>query len=383
MRLVLIACAILLLKIGSCSDTETQAEPPPRLVRAIVVTPDALSAANDTVGDIEPRHTGNLGFQVGGRLVERLVDTGATVHKGQVLARVDSADQKNKLLSAEAQVRAAQAAVEQAVPLEARYRQLLSGGYTTPQRYEETKKRLQQSNDELADAQAQLAFARDQLGYTELIAPGDGVVLSTGADPGQVVSAGQMVVQVADPKEREGAFSVSDTVIGLAYVGMKIKVTLKGDPSVTTVGTIREIAPNADPVTRTYPVKVSLPDAPEAMRLGAIVLARPVIDAQTAIRIPSGALLQTGQAPAVWVIEGADHQVRRRTVKVLRFDTDAVLISEGLKNGDVVVTAGINSLAENEKVRLPPDLAKADSGKADPGKADPGKAEPGKAAGGK
>jgi RND family efflux transporter MFP subunit len=367
-RLIFVACAILLLKIGSCSESEIKSEPPPRLVRAIMVTPDALSAANDTVGDIEPRKTGNLGFQVGGRLVDRLVDTGATVRKGQVLAHVDSADQKNKLLSAEAQVRAAQAAVDQAVPLEARYRQLLSTGYTTPQRYEETKKRLQQSNDELADAQAQLAFARDQLSYTELVAPTDGVVLSTGADPGQVVSAGQMVVQVADPREREGAFAVSDTVIGLAYVGMKIKVTLKDNPSISTMGAIREIAPNADPVTRTYAVKVALPEAPEAMRLGAIVLGRPVVDSQTAIRIPAGALLQTGQAPAVWVVEGADHQVHKRAVKVLRFDTDAVLISEGLKNGDVVVTAGINSLADNEKVRLPADVAKADPGKAAGGK---------------
>jgi RND family efflux transporter MFP subunit len=341
----------------ACKQEAAKAPPAPRLVRAIVVSPNSLSAANDTVGDVEPRRTGNLGFQVGGRLVDRLVDTGATVQKGQLLAHLDSADQKNRVLSAEAQVRAAQATLDQAVPLEARYRQLLSSGVTTPQRYEEAKKQMQTAKDELDGAKAQLAFAQDQLRYTQLVAPNDGVVLSTGADPGQVVTAGQMVVQVADPNEREGVFAVADTAIGLAYVGLPIRVRLKSDPSISTVGPIREIAPNADPVTRTYAVRVTLPNPPEAMRLGAIVIGRPEVASQEVIRIPSGALLQT-DTPSVWVIEGADHEVHKRAVKVARFDADSVLVDEGLKKGDIVVSAGINSLAEGQKVRLPEELAK-------------------------
>ena len=356
MRLALLAALASVLAMDGCTKSSTKPTPAPRLVRAVVVMPNELFAANDTVGDIEPRRTANLGFQVGGRLVERLVDTGATVRKGEVLARVDPADQKNKVLSAEAQVRAAQASVDQAVPLEARYRQLMSSGYATPQRYEEAKKRLQQANDEVADAQAQLAFARDQLKYTQLVAPGDGVVLSTLADPGQVVSAGQAVIQVADPSQREAVFAVADTSIGLAYVGLKVKVTMKGDSSISATGAIREIAPSADPVTRTYAVRVSLPDAPEQMRLGAIVLGRPVVTSQEVIRLPAGALLQTGSTPSVWVVQGSEHAVVKRAVKVLRFDTDSVLIAEGLKKGDIAVTAGVNSLAEGQKVRLPADL---------------------------
>ncbi len=353
--LLLIALASVL-ATGACTKSPSKPPAQARQVRAVVVSPNELSAANDTVGDIEPRRTANLGFQVGGRLVERLVDTGATVRKGEVLARVDPADQKNKVLSAEAQVRAAQAGVEQAVPLEARYRQLLASGYATPQRYEETKKRLQQAHDELADAEAQLAFARDQLNYTQLVAGGDGVVLATMADPGQVVAAGQPVIQVADPSQREAVFAVADASIGLAYVGLKVKVTMKGDPSVSTTGAIREIAPSADPVTRTYAVRVALPDAPEQMRLGAIVLGRPEVSSEEVIRLPAGAVLQTGNAPAVWVVQGSEPTVAKRPVKVLRFDTDSVLIAEGLKHGDVVVTAGVNSLAEGQKVRLPADL---------------------------
>jgi RND family efflux transporter MFP subunit len=358
MRLALLTCVAIALLVSGCLKNAAKPSPEPRMVRAIIVTPDTLQIANDTVGDIEPRRTANLGFQVGGRLIERLVDTGATVLKGQVLARLDSADQKNRVLSAEAQVRAAQASVDQAIPLEARYRQLLTSGHTTPQRYEETKRRLQHAHDELADAQAQLAYARDQLKYTELVATADGVVLSAGADPGQVVNAGQMVIQVADPNEREAVFAVADTVIGYANVGMKVKVSLKGDPTVSTLGAIREVAPSADPVTRTYAVRVTLPNVPDAMRLGVIVLGRPDVEAGEVIRIPSGALLQTADAPAVWVVEGPDFQVHRRTVKVLRYDTDAVLVDEGLRKGDILVTAGINSLADGQKVRLPPDLVK-------------------------
>jgi len=346
------------LLVGACKQEASKPPLEPRLVRAIVVTPNALSAANDTVGDIEPRRTGNLGFQVGGRLIERQVDTGATIHKGEVLARLDSADQKNRILSAEAQVRAAQASVDQAVPLEARYRELLTGGVTTPQRYEEAKKQLQRSTGELADAKAQLAFAQDQLAYTQLVAASDGIVLSTGADPGQVVSAGQMVLQVADPSEREGVFAVSDAVIGLVSVGLPIRVRLKSDPSIFTIGPVREVAPNADPVTRTYAVRVTLPAPPDAMRLGAIVVGRPEVETQQVIRIPSGALLQTGATPAVWVVEGTGHEVRKRPVKVLRFDTDTVLIAEGLGKGDIVVTAGVNSLADGQKVHLAAELGK-------------------------
>jgi RND family efflux transporter MFP subunit len=358
MRLAGLTALIALLSLAGCFKDEKKAPPEPRLVRAMQVSHDALQMANDTVGDIEPRRTANLGFQVGGRLVERLVDTGATVRAGQLLARLDPADQRNRVLSAEAQVRAAQASVDQAVPLEARYRQLAATGYATQQRFEEAKKQLQKSKDELADAQAQLAFAQDQLKYTELVAASDGVVLSTGADPGQVVAAGQMVVQVADPSQREAVFAVADTSIGNAYVGLKVKVTMKTDPSVSTTGAVREIAPSADPVTRTYAVKVALPDPPEKMRLGSIVLGRPEAEGGTVMRIPAGALLQTGDNPAVWVVEGQNHEVRKRTVKVLRFDTKDVLIAEGLKPGDVVVTAGINTLADGQKVRLPEGLGK-------------------------
>src|SRR5262249_41690673 len=157
--------------------------------------------------------------------------------------------------------------------------------------------------------------------------------------------------------QREGVFAVADTSIGLAYLGLKVKVTLKSDPNVSTIGSIREMAPNADPVTRTYAVRVALPQVPDAIRLGGIVPGRPLVEARPALRIPTGALLQSDK-PAVWVVEGADRQVQKRPVKVMRFDTDSVLIAEGLKKGDIVVTAGVNSLAEGQKVRLPADLGK-------------------------
>jgi pyruvate/2-oxoglutarate dehydrogenase complex dihydrolipoamide acyltransferase (E2) component len=250
-----------LLLVGACKQEASKPPQEPRLVRAIVVTPNALSAANDTVGDIEPRRTGNLGFQVGGRLIERLVDTGSTVHKGEVLARLDSADQKNRILSAEAQVRAAQASVDQAVPLEARYRELLTGGVTTPQRYEEAKKQLQRSTGELADAKAQLASRPGPTGHTPSWWPPATASCVDGRRPRGRSSAGAMVLQVADPSEREGVFAVSDAVIGLVSVGLPIRVRLKSDPSIFTIGPCARSPPNADPVTRTYAVRHPAPPA--------------------------------------------------------------------------------------------------------------------------
>jgi multidrug efflux pump subunit AcrA (membrane-fusion protein) len=344
------------LLVGACKQEASKPPQEPRLVRAIVVTPNALSAANDTVGDIEPRRTGNLGFQVGGRLIERLVDTGATVHKGEVLARLDSADQKNRILSADAQVRAAQASVDQAVPLEARYREMLTGGVTTPQRYEEAKKQLQRSTGELADAKAQLAFAQDQLAYTQLTAANDGIVLSTGADLGQVVSAGQMVVQVADRRAREAVrrFRRGDRLCVCRHAdqGAAEERPVDLHPWAGARG-----RPQRRPGDGSTPFE-SLPTPPDAMRLGAIVVGRPEVESQQVIRIPSGALLQTGATPAVWVVEGTGHEVRKRPVKVLRFDTDTVLIAEGLGKGDIVITAGVNSLADGQKVHLAAELGK-------------------------
>jgi RND family efflux transporter MFP subunit len=166
-----------------------------------------------------------------------------------------------------------------------------------------------------------------------------------------------MIVQISQLDAREGVFSVSERAVALAKPGMQVHVALQSDPNIGTDGTIREISPTADPVTATYTVKVALPDAPDAMRLGAAVTGSVSFKGNTVAVIPTSALLQTADQPAVWVVAPDEKVVHRRPVKVDRFDTETVTISDGLKDGDIVVTAGVNWLAEGQKVSLPAENA--------------------------
>jgi RND family efflux transporter MFP subunit len=195
-------------------------------------------------------------------------------------------------------------------------------------------------------------FANDQVGFTELKADAPGVVTAVGAEPGEVVSAGRMVVQLARQGGRDAVFDVPGQVIRSAPKDPQVTVTLKDDPNVMAVGRVREVAPQADPVTRTFEVKVGLTDPPAAMRLGATVTGRMEVDPNAVIDIPSSALTTSNQLPAVWVVDPATSTVSLRPIDVLRFDPDAVVVSKGLAPGDVVVTAGVQALYPGQKVRL-------------------------------
>jgi RND family efflux transporter MFP subunit len=257
---------------------------------------------------------------------------------------------QNMVTAAEADLAAANAAVAQAAPQEWRYRTLLKQGWTTRALYENALKALQSAQDQVQSAEANLRIAQNQLGYTELLAPDDGIVTAAKADPGQVVDAGQAIVQIARNAEREAVFAVASEHIAHAKVGMPIKVWLQGRPDVAVNGSIREISPEADSTTGTYQVKVTLPSPPPEMRLGAVVVGHAEIQGQEVASLPPTALLQSGDAPQVWVV-GDDGKVHRRAVQLLRFDANSIVISRGLSAGEKVVTAGINSLAEGESVK--------------------------------
>jgi RND family efflux transporter MFP subunit len=303
-------------------------------------------------GLVQSRYLSPVGFEVGGRLVARYVDVGAVVTKGQKLAKLSDVDYQNRLTSAEADLAAAKAAVAQAAPQEWRYRTLLKQGWTTRALYENSLKTLQSAEAQVQSAEANLRIQQNQLGYTELLAPDDGIVTATKADPGQVVDAGQAVVEIARNNEREAVFAVASEHIAYAKLGMPVKVWLQGRPKIAVTGSIREISPEADSTTGTYRVKVTLPSPPPPeMRLGAVVVGHAEIEGREVASLPPTALLQSGNAPQVWVV-GGDGRVHRRGVQLLKFDADSVVISGGLSAGEKVVTAGINSLAEGEAVKL-------------------------------
>jgi RND family efflux transporter MFP subunit len=349
--------AALLVSLTSCSKEESPPPPPPRTVRVVQIHLERAGLGGSASGVIESRYNAQVGFLVGGRLIERRADVGMTVSKGDILAQLDPTDYKNKLTAAQSQVTGAQSEVAQAAPQEGRLKTLLKQGYTTQLEYDKALRSLNTAKAHLQEAQANLRLAQDQVGYTTLKADTSGAVTATGADPGQVINAGQMIVQISQLDAREAVFSVSEQAVAIAEPGLIVRVALQSDPSIAVDGGVREISPTADPVTGTYKVKVALTDAPEAMRLGAVVIGSVEMKGELVAVIPTGALLQTGGEPTVWVVSPGERLVHRRTVKVLRFDADSVTISEGLKEGDLVVTAGVNWLAEGQKVSLPPGTA--------------------------
>ena len=341
-----VACVYL----AGCSEEKAAAPAAARPARVIAVTPHKHAFVAQGAGRIQSRYVSQVGFEVGGRLTSREVDVGAVVKKGQKLAQLSAVDYQNKVTAAEADLTAAKAAVAQAAPQEERYRILIANGHTTRPVYENALKALQSAEAQVQSAEANLRIAKNQLSYTELLAPDDGVVTATPADPGQVVSAGQKVVEISRSSEREAVFAVASEHIVHAKLGMPVKVWLQSRPGIAVMGSIRQISPEADSTTGTYEVKVALASPPPEMRLGAVVVGRAETEGPEVISVPSNALLQSGDGPQVWVV-AEDGTVHRRAVELLEFSADSIVISRGLSAGEKVVTAGVNSLAEGQPVK--------------------------------
>ena len=231
---------------------------------------------------------------------------------------------------------------------------MLAKGFTTRANHDATLKNLRSAEAKLKSATIAFAMAKDQLGYTELHAEFDGIVTATGAEAGQSVNVGQMVVRVADPQSRDAVFSIAEAAFANAPGGKRppqVTVSLLSNPAITAIGTIREIAPMADAATRTFQVKVSLENAPDEMRFGASVAGRAEMGGTPVVVLPGDALFDKDGKPAVWVVT-ASSAVELKPVTVARYETDRVVVSEGLAKGDRVVTAGVNRLREHEKVRI-------------------------------
>ena len=338
------------LVLAGCSE-EKPAPPPPRLVRTIVVEEKPLVLSAEGAGTIQARYVNNIGFLVSGRVLTRNVDVGASVKQGDLLASLDPVDYNSRLTAAQSQVTSAQAALDQAAGEESRFKQLLANGFTPQARYDQALKDLQTAQAGVVGAKANLKLAQDQLGYTQLHAPTEGVVTQTGANVGQVVQAGEMVVQLSSFNDRDGVFSISVIYIAAAKVGMPVKVWMQAKPNVTVQGVVREISPNADPVTGTYTVKVTLTDPPADMFIGAVVVGEVSTAGREVVTVPASAILQTGDTAQVWLVS-ADDTVKKVPVKVDRFNTDTVTISSGIAKGDRIVTAGVNALNEGQKVTV-------------------------------
>jgi RND family efflux transporter MFP subunit len=339
------------LALCACDAKATPA-PEPRPVRTITARLTQAGQPVTLTGQVQPRNQVNLAFRVDGRLTERTVSVGDPVRPRMVVARLERQDAENALRSAEADVAAARAALVEAENAETRQRTLSGQGITARAEYDAAVQQLEAARSRVAAAQARVRAARDNVRYTTLRADAPGTVTATGAEPGEVVRAGQMIAQVAREGGKDAVFNVPAQLLRGAPKDPVVSVRLSDDPAVATTGRVRETSPQADPSTGTYAVKVALDNAPEAMRLGATVTGSLTVGGLPAMRIPGTALMQTNGKPAVWVVDPATRRVALREVTVGRYDPAAVIVSGGLREGEIVVTAGVQALRPGQEVRL-------------------------------
>lgn len=342
----------LTLLLGGC-EPETKAEAPAaRPVRTVTAEKGEVGDVVTLTGQIQAENEASLAFRIGGRIIERSAGVGDPVTPDQVLAKLDPQNELNALRSAQAALSAAQGQLVEARNTFQRQETLLARGFTTKVLFDSAQQTLRTAQSQVDDAKAQLEIAQDRVGYTELKANVTGKITARGAETGEVVQAGQMIFQVARQDGRDGVFDVPAQVIRTAPPDPKIVVSLTDDPSVTAMGRIRLVSPQADPITRTFRVKVSLIDPPAAMRLGATVTGRMHLETSQGISIPASALTSFDRQPAVWIVDPSSLTVSMRNVDVARFDPGTVVISQGLEGGEIVVTAGVQALHPGQKVRL-------------------------------
>jgi RND family efflux transporter MFP subunit len=347
----LIAFALPLL-FAACRKDEQADAPVPRPVRTVIVKPSDAGETVTLTGQIDAQDSSSMAFRIGGRMTQRFVNVGDTVKPGQELARLDAQNELNALRAAQANQTAAQAQLTQARSAFERQRTLLAQGHTPRAQFEIAEKALSTAQANADAAEVNVRVAADRVSYTVLQADAAGTVTARGAEPGEVVQAGQMVVTIARQNGRDAVFDVPAQVLRSAPADPRVQVRLTDDPSVVAAGRVREVAPQADPVTRTFAVRVGLTDAPVAMRLGATVNGTLRLEADKVIAIPASALTEFNRQPAVWVVDPQKLTVSLRNIEMTAFDQASVSVAHGLETGDIVVTAGIQALHPGQTIRL-------------------------------
>ena len=349
-KLLVIHAAALLL--SACEQKSEAEVPVARPVRTTTVEPSVSGVPLSFTGRVEAEDEVALAFRIPGRLIENGGKLGDRVQPGQVLAKLESQNELNALRQAQAGLAAAQGQLTQARSHFDRQETLLGQGWTTRANFEVATQGLHTAQAQVDAAEAQLKIAHDQVSFTELKADAPGVITAIGPGAGEVVQAGQMIVRLARHDGRDAIFDVPAQVIRSTPSDPQITVSLTDDSTVTASGRVREVAAQANAVTRTFEVKVGLTDPPPAMRLGATVTGRLETSALPIIEIPATALTRSNQQPAVWIVDPSNQTVSIRNVDVLRFEEAQVVVSQGLGAGEIVVTAGVQALHPGQKVRI-------------------------------
>ncbi len=340
------------LLLGACSRPAPPQEPV-RAVRVLTVGVGAFASGAEYAGEVKARVESRLGFRVGGKITQRAVEVGQRVKAGQLLAQLDPRDYQLAADAGRAQVAAAATQRDLAAADFKRYKELKEQNFISGAELERRDATLKAAQATLEQAQAQAAGQGNQTGYTRLVADVSGVVTAVEAEAGQVVSAGTPVVRIAQDGLRDVVFAVPEDKLARVPVGSGVTVRSWSGGDVLK-GAVREVAASADPVTRTYAVKVALP-AQDALPLGATVYVVPAVAAQAAvavIKLPTSALRQEGKGSAVWVLDTATMTVRSQPVQIATADGNEAVVAAGLQPGQKVVSAGVHVLSPGQKVTI-------------------------------
>jgi membrane fusion protein, multidrug efflux system len=346
-RLSVFAMALLLV---ACSEKPPVVEDI-RPVRAMQISSAGAENMVELAGDIQPRYESRLGFRVGGKVIARQVEIGSVVKRGQVLMQIDPRDLQLSQSQANASVNAAASNLSLAKAEYERYRELRQKNFVSQAVLDAKEAAYKSALANHEQSNAALNIATNQNSYANLVADADGVVTALQAEAGQVVAAGTPVVQLARTGEKEARISIPEDQVELVRQVKEMQVRIWANQALVLRGQLRELSPVADPATRTYTAKISIPNAPPEVRLGMTATVSFITKAnKNLIRLPLTALLNEKNQTSLWVIENG--VVKSVPVQVGGVMGNEVVIASGVNAGQMIVTAGVNTLRPGQKVKV-------------------------------
>jgi multidrug efflux system membrane fusion protein len=344
---VLAATALLpVFLLAACGGKPAEPSPRPAMVTRASSAAGALEAY---AGEVRAREEPPLAFRIPGKLARRLVDAGTRVHAGQALAELDPEDARLQSEGARAALLSAESDLALAKAEMTRYQNLADKQLVSRSLYDARVAQLRAAEARVRQARAQNSTSGNQVAYSVLRAPRDGVISQRLAEAGQVVAAGQPVFTLAVDGEREVAISVPEQGLERFAVGRELAVELWARPGERYPGTVRELAPAADPTTRTFAARVAFA-APDGVELGQSARVYARVDGDSRPRLPLSALTQQGGQAAVWVVDPKTHAVHVRRIAIGAYGEDGVPVLSGLRADEWVVAAGAHLLLEGQKI---------------------------------
>ncbi len=346
-----VSLALIAIALAGCDDKVAEKPAPSRPVLVATVHYEQELPERSFVGTIKPRIETDMGFRVPGKVARRLVEVGQTVDVGQPLATLDEIDLKLQAEQAEAEFSAATGVLAQAGAAEQRAKDLRAKGWATDAQLDQAKATADEARARLNRAERSVELTKNSLSYATLLADSRGVVTATLIDPGQVVASGQAAIRIARFAEKEAVVAIPETLVGRAKHGAA-SVTLWSEPNRKYAAKLREIAPSADPATRTYLAKFSLPDAGEEVSLG-MTATLTLADAQTerVARLPLSSLYSQGGDPSLYVVDDKG-ELTLKPVAVKSYESSSVVIAGGVDEGAKIVVLGVQKLDPSQKVRV-------------------------------